>query len=325
MKTYISVTILAFLLFIPSPTISGEIKENNKPPYVEPFILEVYENGKKKEDRVLYVDLKILNKNDVQWTTVFLDSSRCIKKDTPLHVPIVSRWDTAISDVVYDKDSFQMKLKFRFANEEHIVRGHRMTNDPLRFNVEGVGFRNDLSMNNIKIEWKVIEKDPNDVDAYFYLGQKYLDTGKPLSAVIIYEKALQKHPFASDLTLNLAHSYYAINDITNSIIYLIKAEKLYLIKSDFGRLTKIPAIRKHLRTALNESGNKREDFDFVMIPSYSEVKSTIDKPKLPAEYKAGFLKLLNEEKQGKITQKRLKLLNEVRHQGWALFVNGATP
>lgn len=171
---------------------------------------------------------------------------------------------------------------------------------------------------------KVIEKDPNDVDAYFYLGQKYLDTGKPLSAVIIYEKALQKHPFASDLTLNLAHSYYAINDITNSIIYLIKAEKLYLIKSDFGRFTIIPAIRKHLRTALNESENKREDFDFVMIPSYSEVKSTIDKPKLPAEYKAGFLKLLNEEKQGKITQKRLKLLNEVRHQGWALFVNGVT-
>jgi hypothetical protein len=157
MKTYISVTILAFLLFIPSPTISGEIKENNKPPYVEPFILEVYENGKKKEDRVLYVDLKILNKNDVQWTTIFLDSSRCIKKDTPLHVPIVSRWDTAISDVVYDKDSFQMKLKFRFANEEHIVRGHRMTNDPLRFNVEGVEFRNDLSMNNIKIEWKSID------------------------------------------------------------------------------------------------------------------------------------------------------------------------
>lgn len=87
----------------------------------------------------------------------FLDSSRCIKKDTSLHVPIVSRWDTAISDVVYDKDSFKMKLKFRFANEEHIVRGHRMTNDPLRFNVEGVGFRNDLSMNNIKIEWKSID------------------------------------------------------------------------------------------------------------------------------------------------------------------------
>ena len=169
---------------------------------------------------------------------------------------------------------------------------------------------------------KVIEKDPNDVDAYFYLGQNYLDTGKPLSAVIIYKKALQIHPFASDIILNLAHSYYAINDITNSIIYLIKAEKLYIIKSDFAI---VPAIRKHLRTALNESGNKREDFDFVMIPSYSEVKSTIDKPKLPAEYKAGFLKLLNEEKQGKITQKRLKLLNEVRHQGWALFVNGATP
>jgi len=47
------------------------------------IFIEIYEDGKKIENRFLYVDLKILDRKDAQWTTIFLDGSRrCIKKDT---------------------------------------------------------------------------------------------------------------------------------------------------------------------------------------------------------------------------------------------------
>ena len=154
MKFYLSIILLAFALFTPLKVFSAD-KASSIMTLSEKFYLEIYENGITKPDRLIYVDLLILNKKEVQWTTVFLDRSRCIKKDTPIWVPILSRWDEGISDVSYDSKSFQLKLNLLFAEEEVLVRGYRMPNG--EFRVEGTGFRKDLSANrNIKIEWKSI-------------------------------------------------------------------------------------------------------------------------------------------------------------------------
>lgn len=154
MKFCLSIILLAFTLFTPLKVVSADKADDIKA-LSENFILEIYYDGIKQE-RVIYVDLKILNKKEVQWTTVFLDRSRCIKKDTPIFVPIVSRWDEAIYDVSYDSKSFQLKLKFPFAEEEILVRGDRIPNNT-KFKVEGIGFRKDLSTNrSVKIEWKSI-------------------------------------------------------------------------------------------------------------------------------------------------------------------------
>jgi hypothetical protein len=152
MKLYsLSIILLALTLCTPARCFSAD-KANSNKTLSEKFYLEIYENDIKQQDRLLYVDLTILNKKEVQWTTVFLDSSRCVKKDT--HVPMVSRWDEGISDVEYDSKSFKMKLRFPFADEEVLVRGHRMPNG--EFRVEGAGFRKDLSSKNLKVEWKSI-------------------------------------------------------------------------------------------------------------------------------------------------------------------------
>ncbi len=146
------ILLLSFTLFTPPEVISAD-KVTDIKTFSENFILEIYYDGIKQEG-VIYVDLKILNNKEVQWTTVFLDRSRCIKKDTPIFVPIVSRWDDGISDIRFDSKSFQLKLKFPFAEEEVLVRGYRMPKG--EFKVEGTGFRKDLSSKNVKIEWKSI-------------------------------------------------------------------------------------------------------------------------------------------------------------------------
>lgn len=158
MKYYVSI-ILLFIVFTPIKGISAD-KAKAIQIFPQHFILEIYEDGLKTEDRFLYVDLLILNSEDVQWTTIFLDGShRCIKKDTAIFIPIVSRWDKAIRDIKYDKNSFQLKLVFSFAEEEMLIRGTRIQNSP-DFKLEGIGFRKDLSTNkNVKIEWKSITID----------------------------------------------------------------------------------------------------------------------------------------------------------------------
>jgi len=117
----------------------------------ENFILDIYYDGI-KQDRPIFVDLKILSKKEIQWTSIFLDASQCVKKAET--VPIVSRWDDGISDVYYDNQSFRLKIKFSFAEEEVLVRGATIPNST-KFKVEGSGFRKDLSSGkNVKIEWK---------------------------------------------------------------------------------------------------------------------------------------------------------------------------
>lgn len=153
MKHSLSIILLAFTLCTPVKMFSAD-RASGITALSEKFYLEIYENGIKQQDRLIYVDLLISNKKEVKWTTVFLDPSRCIKKDTRIFVPIVSRWDEGISDVKYDSKSFQLRLKFPFAEEEVIVRGYRMPDG--EFKVEGTGFRKDLSARNVKIEWKSI-------------------------------------------------------------------------------------------------------------------------------------------------------------------------
>lgn len=159
MKYYVFIILIISVLLIPITKTSADTWSAVKVP-PQKFIFEIYEDGKKKENRFLYADLVILNKNEVEWTTIFLDGShRCIEKNTNIFVPVVSRWDKAIRDVKYNKNSFQLKLVFPFGNEEILVRGTRMKNSP-DFKIEGVGFREDISTNkNIKIEWKTIPID----------------------------------------------------------------------------------------------------------------------------------------------------------------------
>lgn len=151
MKHGLSIILLAFTLWSPPNVISADKADDIKALSAN-FILEIYEDGIKQEG-AMYVDIKILNKKEVQWTTIFFQT-RCIKKDNP--ISIVSRWDEGIYDVRYDSKSFQLKLKFPFAEEEVIVRGTRIQNST-NFKVEGVGFRKDLSSKNVKIEWKSID------------------------------------------------------------------------------------------------------------------------------------------------------------------------
>ena len=134
---------------------------DNKPPRISTnFVLEVYEDGK-KTDSELYVDLKIMSKTDVQWTTVFLHSVQSIKDEASWWVPFVSRWDDFIYDVVYDNHNFRIKMKMGFASQEMIVIG-KSSGMLSRFNVEGVGFTRKLSGKNIKREWKSISTDKKE-------------------------------------------------------------------------------------------------------------------------------------------------------------------
>ncbi len=153
MKYGTSILLLIFSLWMQLKVFSAD-QTSGIMTLSEKFYLEIYENGIKRQDRLIYVDLLIANKKEVKWTTVFLDASRCIKKDTRIFVPIVSRWDESISDVEYDNKSFKLKLKFPFAEEEVLVRGYRIQNGD--FKVEGTGFRKDLSSRNVRIEWKSI-------------------------------------------------------------------------------------------------------------------------------------------------------------------------
>lgn len=60
---------LILLLYVFMPDSVTCFAEDNKPPVISTnFVLEVYEDGK-KTDSELYVDLKIMSKDDVQWTT----------------------------------------------------------------------------------------------------------------------------------------------------------------------------------------------------------------------------------------------------------------
>lgn len=152
MKCGLAIILLALTLFTPLKVVSADNQLGMKG-ILSSFLLEIYYDGVKQE-KPLYVDLKILNKKEVQWTTVFLNQSRCIKKNIPPPF-VVSRWDEGISDVNYDSKSFQLKLKFPVGEEEVLVRGERMPN--FEFKVEGAGFRKDFSTHrNIKIEWKSI-------------------------------------------------------------------------------------------------------------------------------------------------------------------------
>lgn len=156
MKYYISIILIASGLFAP---ITGASADSSSAVKILPqkFIFEIYEDGKKRENRFLYADVQIISDKEVEWTTVFLDGShRCIKKDTSIFVPVVSRWDKGIRDVIYDKNSFRLKLVFPLGDEEMLVRGIRIGNSP-DFKIEGIGFRKDVSTNkNVKIEWKSI-------------------------------------------------------------------------------------------------------------------------------------------------------------------------
>lgn len=83
MKKYLLIFLLMFSLFAPAKSISSEDKAYYIKIPPQNFFIEIYEDGKKIENRFLYVDLKILDRKDAQWTTIFLDGSRrCIKKDT---------------------------------------------------------------------------------------------------------------------------------------------------------------------------------------------------------------------------------------------------
>tara|TARA_B100001964_G_C14104895_1_gene541043 strand:+ start:422 stop:871 length:450 start_codon:yes stop_codon:yes gene_type:complete len=144
---------LVFVLFIPTTIFCKENVLDNKPPRISTnFVLEVYENGK-KTNRELYVDLKIMSKTDVQWTTVFLHSIQSVKDEASWWVPFVSRWEEFIYDVEYDNHNFQIKMNM--AGQEMIVRG-RVSSMLGRFKVEGVGFTSEHSGENIKSEWKSI-------------------------------------------------------------------------------------------------------------------------------------------------------------------------
>lgn len=159
MKYYVSAILISIVFLLSTTPVSAD---DSKMITVWPqkFVFEIYEDGIKVVDRYLYADLMIINEKEVEWTTIFMDGSRrCIKKDTAIYVPIVTRWDKAIRDVKYDKNSFQLKLVFSFADEEVLVRGTRIQNSP-DFKIEGIGFRKDFSTNkNVKIEWKSIPMD----------------------------------------------------------------------------------------------------------------------------------------------------------------------
>ena len=159
MKNYLSIILLIVALLAPVKGISSDKANYIKIP-PQNFFIEIYEDGKKIENRFMYVDLKILNRKDAQWTTIFLDGSRrCIKKGTAIYKPVVSRWDESIYDISYDKNSFQLKLKFPFAEEEMTVKGTRIKNTS-DFKIEGTGYRKDLVSNNkVTIEWKSIIVD----------------------------------------------------------------------------------------------------------------------------------------------------------------------
>ncbi|MDD4356522.1 MAG: hypothetical protein PHN98_04645 [Smithellaceae bacterium] len=159
MKNYLWIIVLIAALLIPAKGISSDKVNYTKIP-PQNFFIEIYEDGKKIENRFLYVDLKILNRKDAQWTTLFLDGSRrCIKRHTAIYKPVVSRWDEAISDIHYDKNSFQLKLKFPHAEEEMTVKGKRIKNTS-DFKIEGTGYRKDLVSNEkVTIEWKSIIVD----------------------------------------------------------------------------------------------------------------------------------------------------------------------
>ena len=120
MKNYLLIIMLIAALLAPVKGISSDkVNYAQIPP--QNLFIEIYEDGKKIENRFMYVDLKIVDKKDAQWTTIFLDGSRrCIKKGTAIYKPVVSRWDDAISDISYDKNSFQLKLKLRFSIRKDI-------------------------------------------------------------------------------------------------------------------------------------------------------------------------------------------------------------
>ena len=160
MKKYLLIILLMFSLFAPAKSICSEDKAYYIKIPPQNFFIEIYEDGKKIENRYLYVDLKILSRKDAQWTTIFLDGSRrCIKKGTAIYKPVVSRWDDAIYDINYDKNSFQLKLKFPHAEEEMTVKGSRIKNTS-DFQIEGTGYRKDLVSNKeVAIEWKSIIVD----------------------------------------------------------------------------------------------------------------------------------------------------------------------
>lgn len=84
MKNYLLIIMLIAALLAPVKGISSDKVNYAKIPPQNLFI-EIYEDGKKIENRFMYVDLKIVDKKDVQWTTIFLDGSRrCIKKGTAI-------------------------------------------------------------------------------------------------------------------------------------------------------------------------------------------------------------------------------------------------
>lgn len=150
MRIYISILMLVFVLFVPTKIFCEADATGKKSPVISTnFVLEV-------TDSELYVDLKIMSKNDVKWTTVFLHSIQSVKDETDWWIPFVSRWDDFIYDVVYDNHNFRIKMNMGFASQEMIVSGRRVSNMLSRFKVEGVGFTSDLSGNNIKREWKSI-------------------------------------------------------------------------------------------------------------------------------------------------------------------------
>ncbi len=125
---------------------------------------------------------------------------------------------------------------------------------------------------------KVIEKNPNDVEAVYDLGRSYLEQDDYKNAVPEYQKAVALNPTRNTWMYELGLLYYNIGDFKNALSYFIMAEKAGYTKSNdfyenigFAYLNTGDVVSgiKNLSTVLERNPNSKQLLQDIAQAMYS--------------------------------------------------------
>ncbi len=94
---------------------------------------------------------------------------------------------------------------------------------------------------------EMIKKNPQNPTAYHYLGSLYLELDSPQKAINAYKDLLNLSPFDAKAHFSLSQAFSKINDGTNAIKHMEKANQIF--RNNFNLLgkTKTQKLLKKLK------------------------------------------------------------------------------
>lgn len=120
-----------------------------------------------------------------------------------------------------------------------------------------MGFWKFLENKQIKKYKAVIEQNPEDAEAHFYLGAEYEKNGNYQLAINEFRETVRLNPNSAEGHFNLGVLYETLKDGKNAVTHSLKAGNLFAERNDTENKDKA---RKMSRELCDKYHFKMEDF-----------------------------------------------------------------